>query len=98
MPSATSSVPPSDQVRSMSEAPSVGISKECASRLRIAVCRLTAVGPEKIISDSVAPPIMNQVETSMLLTTSPRSIAWSRRRGVGSSVCSASSCSSAIGG
>jgi hypothetical protein len=35
---------------------------------------------------SVPPAMVNQVFTSMLLTTSPRLSACSRRRGVGSSV------------
>jgi len=35
---------------------------------------------------SVPPAMVNQVFTSMLLTTSPRRSASSRRRGVGSSV------------
>ena len=53
--------------------------------------------PEKAISTSVAPAMMNQVETSWLLTTSPRSIASSRRFCVGSSVFSElSGCSSAM--
>src|SRR3984885_2869850 len=60
------------------------------------VSRLVAAGAAKTISTIVPPAIVNQVETSVLLTTSPRLMASSRRRGVGSSVCSVSSRSSAI--
>ncbi len=52
--------------------------------------------PEKATSTSVAPAMTNQVETSWLLTTSPRLSASSRRFCVGSSVFSDLSCSSAM--
>jgi hypothetical protein len=59
-------------------------------------CRLPAAGGANTMSTKVPPPIMNQVLTSALLTTSPRLIASSSRFGVGSSVRSVSSRSSAI--
>src|ERR1700760_4525962 len=54
------------------------------------------IDPENDDSTSVAPAIMNQVLTSWLLATSPRSSASSRRFCVGSSVRSPPSSSSAI--
>src|SRR3954463_14837180 len=57
---------------------------------RNVVFRPLLIEPEKAASISAPPPITNQVETSWLLTTSPRSSASSRRFWVGSSVRSAS--------
>src|SRR6202021_3482053 len=54
------------------------------------------IDPENDDSTSVAPAIMNQVLTSWLLATAPRSSASSRRFWVGSSVLSDESLSSAI--
>src|SRR5947209_18486026 len=54
------------------------------------------IEPENAARMTAPPPITNQVDTSWLLTTSPRSSASSRRFCVGSSVRSASSWSSAI--
>src|ERR1700760_3113031 len=71
--------------------------QELASRLRNGICR-PPIDPENDDSTSVAPAIMNQVLTSWLLTTSPRSSASSRRFCVGSSVLSEESSSSAIAG
>jgi hypothetical protein len=53
---------------------------------RNVACRLDAIGAANTMIASVPPAMANQVFTSMLLTTSPRRCASSRRRGVGSSV------------
>jgi hypothetical protein len=67
-------------------------------RPRNVACRLDAIGAANSIIISVPPAKVNQVFTSMLLTTSPWRSASSRRRGVGSSVRSfVSVLSSAIG-
>src|SRR6185312_16203357 len=76
--------------------PSVRICHELAIRLRSGFSMLPPIEPEKDDSTSVAPAITNQVLTSWLLATSPRSRASSRRFCVGSSVFSVSSLSSAI--
>src|SRR5581483_1601486 len=75
--------------------PSVFTIHELAIRLRSGVL-ISPIEPEKLESTSVAPAIMNQVLTSWLLATSPRSSASSRRFCVGSSVRSPESSSSAI--
>src|SRR5947209_15025947 len=77
-------------------APSARIIQELATRLRKGAVMPPPIDPEKVESTSVAPAIMNQVLTSWLLATSPRSCASSRRFWVWASVFSAGSCSSAI--
>jgi hypothetical protein len=69
---------------------------ELAIRLRSGISIPPPIDPENVDSTSVAPAIMNQVLTSWLLATSPRSWASSRRFWVGSSVLSDVSFSSAI--
>jgi hypothetical protein len=76
--------------------PSAGNCQEWAMRPRNVAARLAAIGGASTISTKVPPASMNQVLTSALLTTSPRLIASSSRFGVGSSVRSLSSRSSAI--
>ena len=78
-------------------APSVWIIHELAMRLRIGTSTAVPIEPEKVDITKVAAAITNQVFSSWLLTTSPRSSAWSRRFCVGSSVLSSESSSSAIG-
>src|SRR4051794_36122431 len=75
---------------SSSPGPSVWIIQELAIRLRSGSSR-PPIDPEKVDMISVLPAITNQVLTSWLLTTSPRSSASSRRFCVGSSVFSESS-------
>src|SRR4051812_10249597 len=75
--------------------PSAWIIQEFATTLRSGIRMPAPIDPEKVDSTSVAPAIMNQVLTSWLLATSPRSCASSRRFCVGSSVFSAASRSSA---
>src|SRR5580692_2130993 len=70
---------------------------ELAIRLRSGISIPPPIDPENVDSTRVAPAIMNQVLTSWLLATSPRSWASSRRFCVGSSVLSVVSSSSAIG-
>src|SRR5947199_10394367 len=65
-------------------------------RPRSVVVMPMPIVPEKPISSSVPPAITNQVLTSWLLITSPRSSASSRRFWVGSSDRSVSSRSSAM--
>ncbi len=79
---------------SKSEVPSVRMLCALASRSRSETLMLPNE-PENAESASVAPAMMNQVLTSWLLTTSPRSSASSRRFWVGSSVFSERSVSSA---
>src|ERR1700742_4390266 len=69
---------------------------ELAIRLRSGVSIPPPIDPENVDSTSVPPAIMNQVLTSWLLATSPRSWASSRRFWVGSCVLSEESFSSAI--
>src|SRR5665213_2136734 len=69
---------------------------DLAIRLRSGISIPPPIDPENVDSTRVAPAIMNQVLTSWLLATSPRSWASSRRFWVGSSVLSDVSFSSAI--
>ena len=80
----------------ISAPPSTRMLWALASRSRSDTCMVT-IEPENAESASVAPAMMNQVLTSWLLTTSPRSCASSRRFWVGSSVFSERSVSSATG-
>src|SRR5262249_55300385 len=77
--------------------PSMRIAPEWAIRPRSVVARPLAIEPENAIRSSAPAAITNQVLTSWLLTTSPRSSASSSRFWVGSSECSVSSWASAIG-
>src|SRR6185437_11739151 len=77
--------------------PSVWSIHALASRLRNGIS-IEPIDPENDDNTNVAPAIMNQVLTSWLLATSPRSSASSRRFCVGSSVLSEESSSSAIVG
>src|ERR1700728_3320945 len=74
--------------------PSTRIIQELAMRLRNGIW-MPPIEPEKFEITRVAPAIMNQVLTSWLLATSPRSSASSRRFCVGSSERSPPSSSSA---
>src|SRR6267154_3431199 len=95
-PTAASTAMPSVLPSCSSAAPSVRSMPALATRSRSGIRMPPPIEPEKVDSTSVAPAIMNQVLTSWLLATSPRSSASSRRFCVGSSVFSAASCSSAI--
>ncbi len=75
--------------------PSVRMRWAFSSSPRSETC-IVPIEPENADSASVAPAMMNQVLTSWLLTTSPRSSASSSRFWVGSSVFSERSVSSAI--
>src|SRR5438477_8427503 len=86
----------SEAVSARSPGPSLRIIQELAIRLRIGTRMPPPIDPENVDSSSVAPAITNQVLSSWLLTTSPRSSASSRRFCVGSSVLSEVSFSSAI--
>src|SRR5712691_1199516 len=79
--------------------PLASIAMPCTlpTRPRKMVARPAPIEPEKIIRLSAAAAMTNQVLTSWLLTTSPRSIASSSRFWVGSSERSAWSRSSATG-
>ena len=66
--------------------PSILISCALAMSPRMVAVRALPMLPENVLSTSAAPAMMNQVLTSWLLTTSPRSSASSRRFCVGSSV------------
>src|SRR5204863_4135314 len=76
--------------------PSAWIIQELAIRLRIGIWIPPPIDPENVVRTSVAPAITNQVLTSWLFATSPRSWASSSRFWVGSSVLSDVSFSSAI--
>jgi hypothetical protein len=87
---------PMRPVRLSNPPPSAGMRQELASRPASVAFRLVPISVENDISTSVAPEMMNQVETSWLLATSPRLSASSSRFWVGSSDFSVSSVSSAI--
>ena len=80
----------------ISPGPSARIIQELAIRLRSGSSRPPPIEPEKVDMISVPPAITNQVLTSWLLATSPRSSASSRRFCDGSNVLSESSPSSAM--
>src|SRR5580698_1252856 len=82
-------------ISNSSPGPSTRIIQELAMRFFSGVW-MSPMEPEKFEITRVAPAIMNQVLTSWLLATSPRSSASSRRFWVGSSVRSPPSSSSAI--
>src|SRR6202021_1894423 len=79
-----------------SAGPSTWNIHELAIRLRSGISIPPPIDPENVDSTRVAPAIMNQVLTSWLFATSPRSWASSRRFWVGSCVLSEVSFSSAI--
>src|SRR5690242_1668736 len=76
--------------------PSARTIQELAIRFLSGTIIPPPIEPEKVDRISVPPAITNQVLSSWLLTTSPRSSASSRRFWVGSSVLSSVSLSSAI--